>query len=194
MDKQVDCDALRSGAAVHHTEPMGTDKLRFIEEIYRKYWSPLHGFLKKQLLNDAEAADVAQDAYLRMAALDKPEELEQPRAFLYKTARNLLIDRARANATRTRHREAECSQHAQNPLLAPSVEEQAAANEALGVLGAAIESLPPRRRQVFVLHKLHHMSHVEITRELGISRHAVDKHLFRALGQIQKEFEEYFEE
>ena len=53
----------------------------------------------------------------------------------------------------------------------------------------AIEALPPKCRRVFVLHKIHHLSHREISRVLGISGHAVEKHMMRALARCQSAFE-----
>src|SRR6201992_158907 len=50
-------------------------------------------------LGEAEAHEVAQEAYARLLRLDQPETLSFLRAYLFKTAANLSIDRLRHRQT-----------------------------------------------------------------------------------------------
>ncbi|VFR39608.1 FIG006045: Sigma factor, ECF subfamily [plant metagenome] len=54
---------------------------------------------------------------------------------------------------------------------------QAAARQSLLRLAQAIEALPPRCRDVFILHKIHEWPQAEVARHLGISLKTVEKHL-----------------
>jgi RNA polymerase sigma-70 factor (ECF subfamily) len=52
----------------------------------------------------------------------------------------------------------------------------------VAILRAAIAELPERRRVVFILHRLHHLSPDQIAVRLRISRNMVDRHLRRAFA------------
>jgi RNA polymerase sigma-70 factor (ECF subfamily) len=52
----------------------------------------------------------------------------------------------------------------------------------LRTLAQAIESLPPRCRDVFVLHKIHEWPQAQVAAHLGISIKTVEKHMRTALA------------
>jgi len=53
----------------------------------------------------------------------------------------------------------------------------------------AIEALPPRCRQVFLLHRVEGMRHAEVAQTLGISRSMVEKHMINAYSSLHAELE-----
>lgn len=66
-----------------------------IERLYEKYYIELHNYLKKHTLDYAHAEDIVQEVFLR--AIEHEDVLEwlgekQQRGWLYRTAKNLLID------------------------------------------------------------------------------------------------------
>ena len=70
-----------------------------------------------------------------------------------------------------------------------SVEDIALAREGLAILGDIIAKLPPKCRRVFILRRVHNLSHAEIAKQLEISRHAVEKLMTRGMKRVQEEFE-----
>ena len=64
------------------------------------YYRELVYFLNAKLGNRQVAEDVVHDAYLRVLERSSDTPIEQPRAFLYRTALNLVIDDHRRNALR----------------------------------------------------------------------------------------------
>jgi DNA-directed RNA polymerase specialized sigma24 family protein len=64
------------------------------------YYRELVCFLNAKLGNRQIAEDVVHDAYLRVLERSSDTPIEQPRAFLYRTALNLVIDDHRRNALR----------------------------------------------------------------------------------------------
>lgn len=60
-------------------------------------------FLTVKLRCPYEAADLAQEAFARVLAVGNPDTIRHPRAFLYRIARNLLVDFARKQTIRARH-------------------------------------------------------------------------------------------
>ena len=66
-----------------------------------------------------------------------------------------------------------------------SPEAQYAFHQALTTLTRTIEDLPPRCRDVFILHQLHDIPQAEIAERLGISRNMVAQHMMRAMQGIR---------
>lgn len=69
---------------------------------YTGYYRELLSFLTAQLRCPHEAADLVQETFARLLALDNPDVVRQPRAFLYRIARNLAIDSSRKVSVRNR--------------------------------------------------------------------------------------------
>ena len=62
--------------------------------LYRAHASELHGFARRRVRRQ-EAEDVVRDAYLHLVQRGTAATLEQPRAYLFRTAANLAVDFAR---------------------------------------------------------------------------------------------------
>ena len=184
IDEQMTRNALPGPGFDVHTVAMPDAKASFISDIYQRYHDLLQRYLSSRLRSTQEAEDVAHDAYLRLHAMEAPQLLEHPQSFLFRTAANLVTDRLRARTVRANYlrsipttAEAERCEHTPEAL--------ADARQRLRVLNQAVADLPPRCRRVFVLHKFHHFSHAQISAQLGITRHAVEKHIVRALARCQ---------
>ena len=73
----------------------------FLERLFSKYGRPLRQFLRRRLSSDEDASDAAQEVFLRLARPGAREAAEgRERAYLFTTARNLLIDRHRRGEAR----------------------------------------------------------------------------------------------
>jgi len=71
-----------------------------IEQLFRQHNGKLVSFLSARLRSEAEAAEVAQEAYVRMLELDRPGRVSFQRAYLFKIAANLAVDRLRKRSVR----------------------------------------------------------------------------------------------
>lgn len=157
--------------------------------LFREYYDELVGFLTLKLRSRDQAMDVAQETFLRVLTQDSTVPVVQPRAFLYKTALNLTVD-----LFRKRQRRAEDSLDAegmQESLIAsPEQEAIVEAREQIRLLYEAIMELPPRCRQVFLLHKFKDRSHAEIAAHFGISISMVEKHISKATAHCRARFQD----
>ena len=149
------------------------------------YWDEIAAFLARRLGDPVAAADLTQEAYLRAATLPANASLINPRAWLFATARNLLVDHARR--TRVRHDMGmDPEDLATLPDQRPGAEAALLSREALAVLIQAVEDLPPRTREVFRLHKFEGRSYAEIAAHLGIAKNTVMVHMVKALGHCRE--------
>lgn len=140
--------------------------------------------LTRRLGNAHAAADVAQETYLRLEGLAAVPELRNGRAFLFRIADNLAIDHQRGQAARGR-RFAAIDDYDHQPSAEPDPETALVHKQRLRSLALAVDELPPKCREVFLLHKIDGLSYGEIAGRLGISRSGVEKHMMKALAHCR---------
>ena len=138
--------------------------------------------LARRLSRDAdEARDLVQETFLRAArARQLPDGATGEEAWLVRVLVNLCRDRWRQMQVRRRLLPAIAS-----TVMAPASQESALL--AKSVVWRALESLPPRRRAVIVMHELEELSIAEVARLLGVAAVTVRWHLStgrRELGRI----------
>ena len=157
--------------------------------LFRDYYDELVAHLTKKLRSRDQAMDVAQETFLRVLTQVPNIPVERPRAFLYKTAWNLSVD-----LFRKKKRQAEESLESEEirESLTVSADQDAIveSKEQVELLCRAIQELPPKCRQVFLLHKFKERSHAEIAEQLGITRSMVEKHITKAMAHCRHRFEE----
>jgi len=157
--------------------------------VYLEKRATLVRFLAARAGSMAQAEDLAQDLYLKLAGRDRAAEVGAPTALLFRMALNLMVDRARGEA-RSAARDTAWREVARTQLGGVDVADEPAADEAvasaqrLRQLVAAVESLPPQAGRAFRLHKLEGLSHAETARAMGLSVKAVEKHVSAALRAL----------
>lgn len=157
-----------------------------IERLYREEAPRLARRLGARLSPGEEAADLVQDAFARLIASGTFSRLRTPQAFLHRIVRNLLIDRARSLKARGPHLlvdEAGLS-------IAPDQVDTLEVKEMRELYSRAVDALPRRTRQVFLLHRVDGLCYREIAGALGISVRTVEWHMAEALVRIGKELEQ----
>jgi RNA polymerase sigma factor (sigma-70 family) len=160
--------------------------------VLERYYQELLNFCSRTVRNRDAAADVVQESYARVLAVQHSgQAMPEPRALLYRTARNLQIDQHRRSEVRgeSLHADGEASADELDNLAAPEAcEPDAAASSAQGVdaLLATIDSLPPRCREAFILHKFDGLSHLEVAGHMGISRKMVEQHVKLAMDACRR--------
>ena len=139
----------------------------------------LISFLARRVGN-ADAEDVAHDAWLRLHERGDVDSWREPRAVLYATAANLATDhwRRARRARRLFFREDEA-----RPAICPRPDPESVADTAgrLGLLLGALGELPAACRDAFLMNRLDGLTHAEIARSLGVSTKTVQRHIERAM-------------
>lgn len=153
------------------------------DEFYRCENRPLFHFFRRRVGRE-DASDLTQEAFMRMLRTGAFGRVENPRAYLFRAARNLVIERAR------------CGKRKESGLLlfdegrdAPAGPEQALAIEASDLrrgLRRAILAMPRRTRRIFLMHRLRRQTYREIAEEIGIREQGVEYHMMRALSRCRE--------
>lgn len=159
-----------------------------LASVYLERRDDMRRFFLARLGGRGDVEDLVQELYLKVQAVTE-EPIENPPAYLYRLASNLMLDRLR-QARRSGARETEWRRTHQISIGAldvsdsPDAERAVIARQRLEKLSSALEALAPLTQKVFRLHKFEGLSHVQTAERLGISRSAVEKHVSLALGHL----------
>lgn len=132
--------------------------------------------------------DAVQAAFLKLSQLDDLHRVRNPRAFLYRVARNALIDGRRRHQTRQSHLSAEWEERDEDGAVCDPARVLQSEQEAV-VLESAIMNLDTRERDFLLLFRLHGLSYTDIARRSGMSRNGVKKVIARALAACEQALE-----
>jgi RNA polymerase sigma-70 factor (ECF subfamily) len=154
----------------------------------------LLGFFTSRTRDPAEAEDIVQELYLRLARVP-PGPVTEPMAYLYRMGLNLVVDRARERQRRARREGdwGEVSTHRIGTELvddSPSPLAELVGRERGQRIADALASMPPGAARAFRMHKIDGLSHREVAEQLGISRKGVEKHMAVAFRHLAKELQE----
>lgn len=164
---------------------MHDQRLALETSLFHQYYAELLRFLTAKLGCREQAADVVQDTFVRIRCLKDLAAVAQPRAFLYKTALNLTVDLFRRQRIRS-ERITQLDATEDMPSAIPPQDVEVEAKERVRLLYEAITDLPPKCRQVFLLHKFMDIPHAEIANRLGISKNMVEKHVMKAMAHCRE--------
>lgn len=152
--------------------------------MFERYYREILSFLSGKVADRAMAADLAQESYARAyAAQGSGDGVNNPRAMLYRIARNLLIDHHRHAQVRTEVELPAGDDAAQQAQAPRSMEPEVAHASQQGVmaLAQAIDDLPPRCREAFMLNRFDGLSYAQVAGQMGISVKMVEQHISNAL-------------
>jgi RNA polymerase sigma-70 factor (ECF subfamily) len=178
VDMAANTDALRDG--------LGGDPDAVIRELYSDYAKALHGYVEQFCPDRASADDIVQETFIRawrhlpqLSADDRPI-----RPWLFRVARNLLIDANRAAQAR--------------PMTVPSpaageAEADSGLEEILDrqLVSDALQHLSPAHQSVLVETFYRGGTMATVARELGIPHGTARSRLHYALDAMRKQFQEH---
>ena len=152
----------------------------YIVETYAAHHRPLRSFLRRLLRNDDDIADTVQEVFLRIAQLPDPSILNlNPRAYLFRTAERLVIDKVRRDTFR------QTSFHCDLDNIdieqpGPSVESQVHWRRVMEQIVDCLRVAGARTTQVVELSCLHDLTQSEIADRLGVTTRTVERCMQRA--------------
>ncbi|RQO57597.1 RNA polymerase sigma factor [Pseudomonas sp. KBW05] len=151
-------------------------------DAFRGFYTDILYFLRKRTDNASDAADMTQDVFTQWLDYRDRANVEQPRAFLFQMARNLLRDHWRKQKVRQTVHQDQAERDVE-PATDEQNEPMAAAQrlQRLEQLKEVLAELSPRRREALMLHRFEGLSQAQIAERMGISTSMVEKHIALAL-------------
>jgi RNA polymerase sigma-70 factor (ECF subfamily) len=154
------------------------------------------------LRHEDDALDAVQDAMLQLARAYANRPPEEWKPLFYRILENRIRDMQRRRTVRGRimawlplrgeDDDEEFDPVAQAPSLEPQPVRRLELDEAVGALEQALQRLPPRQQQAFLLRTLEGLDVAETARAMGCSEGSVKTHYFRAVQALRAQLGELY--
>lgn len=152
------------------------------------HYEELIGYVRRRFGDHGLAREVVHDVCVQL--LERPEQpgIRAPLALLRRISHDVAVDRCRAEDARRSHfHSLDCIEDIACPLSDQM--RLLAGRQELDALVRAIDALPVRRRQVFVMHKIHQLPQSEVAARLNISVKMVEKQLRLGLAACRAQLQ-----
>ncbi len=144
----------------------------------REHWALLIRRVRNICNRTQQAEDLLQSAFVKMEEYRSSTEIKNEAAFLVTTATNIWIDDCRKRKRETLVGEYKTCHDIGD--LSPLQDEVLASRERLERVREGLKIMPPRSREIFLMHRLDGMKYREIAATLKITQSAVEKNIARA--------------
>ena len=169
------------------------NKLEKIKDIYGQYWHDLCGFVRGKFGGGPpDPEDVAQATFLKYADVEDHSAISNPKAFLFATARNMVVDY---------HRSPKNYQPSQDQIDAQEKNEKSSdvfnpetvfmGKQEANIVESVIMQLSERDRAFVLMNRLEGMTYTEIAKQANMSRSGVQKIITQALAKCMSELERH---
>lgn len=158
-------------------------------QIFEREKNRLLGFVAKNVSDFAEAEDITQEVFSQFyEAYDVMKPIENTSAWLYRMARNKIVDLFRKRKTRQNY--AEGNQMASKELSTP--EDRQWSKGMMEALYAALENLPKEQSEVFVMSELEGLSFKDIAAKTGEKVNTLISRKRYAVLHLREQLEDYY--
>lgn len=156
---------------------------------YSVHVAALKRFVLRLLGNQNDVDDVVQEVFLRAYSAEKNTEISEPKSYLFRIAKNVALNELRQ---KTRRPTDYLEDFESSDLLASdwTLEDEIMAQQKLEIHCAAVASLPPTCRKVYLMRKVYGMSIKEISDALDISTNTVENHITKGFSRCDTYVEE----
>jgi RNA polymerase sigma-70 factor (ECF subfamily) len=157
------------------------------EQLYRVYWQDLCGHLRRMFgAGPPEPEDAVQAAFIRFAALEEPQSVRNPRAFLLVTARNIILDQKRRSGRHLDYAKAVLAENSGPQLDDLSPERVLLEKERFEVINAVFQTLPHKQQVILTLRRRYNYTYQQIADETGWSYGDVYRQMDKALASLSQ--------
>jgi len=168
-----------------HSPNISPSLIYRFEKIYEATYFKLYAFAKYHVWNEDAVKDVLQECYIRLwENLDTVKDDEKIMPLLRTYAMHVTIDAVRKKAKELERATIYHSQ--QSPAAA--ADEELNMRETIRLYREAVDALPSRQRDVFILTRERGLSQQEISEQLNISTHTIKRHMGEALNTLRSKF------
>lgn len=150
----------------------------------RDYQVRLRSFFGRRARGHWDVDDLVQESLARFLVVCRRTVVAQPYGYIFRIANNLLVDRSRFDAIAHANLENGSGDEMDWPGVQPEQENRRRHDDLRMALDQALDELPDKCRDAFVLKRFHDLDTPTISRRLNISERMVQKHLVRATTHL----------
>ena len=154
-----------------------------LDTLSREFRPALSRYFGKRAYQQADVEDLVQEVLVRLAVRGDGSDIEQPEAYLMRTATNVWRDFLRKKRTHAQDFHEEFLEE-RHPNAEVGPDHVLAGMESVEVILAALNELPERTRQIFLLCRVEGLRQKRVANRLGISVSAVEKHMIKAIAHL----------
>lgn len=175
------------------------EKTNLFENAFANERNRLFGFIRKFIPSKEDAEDILQDVFYQLIAYEDAGLIERLGSWLFKAARNKIIDSGRKKKTDTfsdrflnlADKEEEVSIEDFLPSFGFTPEDLFLRDEFNVKFEEALEELPPEQKDVFVMNEIEGLSFKEISEITGLSVNTLLSRKHYAVQQLRKKLDKY---
>jgi RNA polymerase sigma factor (sigma-70 family) len=145
--------------------------------------SALKRFLSRFFYRPEDVDELAQETFLRAFDASKTTDVQSPEAYLFRVAKHIALKELDRKSTKMTDYLEEALEHDALEGNA-TIEQELMAEQKIASYCAAIATLPPQCRKVFLMRKVQAKSYREIAQTLNISLSAVEKHIAKGMNRF----------
>jgi RNA polymerase sigma-70 factor (family 1) len=158
------------------------------ENIYHFFVTRLYAFTRKMVQNEGDAEEIVQEVFVKLwehrQFLDPDQNID---GYVFRIAKNIVYNKARHQV-----QELAYSKYlSENEGTGNTTEDQIHYEELGHLLEEAFTTMPPTRKQVFVMSRIEGLSNSEIARRLQTSNSNIENHINKALHDIRRKLERH---
>jgi RNA polymerase sigma factor (sigma-70 family) len=159
----------------------------FLKSLVVENHGALIRFIRRRIGDADEADDIAQDLYCQIARQPHAADIKQPRAYLFRAARNLLYNRSqhRRSINAAGHISIDDATEVDVMSHAPSPEHVTQGRQELVIVEAAIAELSPKCRAAFLMVRFEGRSYKDVAARMGLSVKSIEYYIRQALTHIR---------
>lgn len=175
---------------------MDLNNLNF-DDIYSKYYSKLVRFSKEYVLTKADAENIVQDVFLFIwEKRDSLDTIQNINAFLFRLVKNKCVDFLRRKInTEAKNKEIQDALLKEYNFKLYSIQQfddSLLSDEEIDhIIYKAIDTLPEKCREIFILCKIEGLKYEEVAEKMNISPNTVKNQVVIALKKMKKELKDF---
>lgn len=154
-----------------------------ISQSHIDFHTAIYNYIKNRINNAEDAADLAQDAYVRLLDYKAMLRQETVKSFVFTIARNLVIDYIRRHY---RKQEVSANMYEFSKDYTDTTESNLHVEDILRLENGMLMNMPKQRKHVYMLDRFEEMSALEIATALNISKRTVENHLLTGRKQVRQ--------
>jgi RNA polymerase sigma-70 factor (ECF subfamily) len=178
----------KNNQEVNEEEP-----IKDIFNIFNRFKSSLKYFISGYVINPQDVDDVCQETFLRTYKSSLEKEIQSPKSFMFRVAKNLIFSDFRRASTQL-NEYVEDIDIVDSTIELDDLENNVLAQEKLGVMCEAIAALPNKCRQVVVMRKVYGLSTKDIAVRMNISTSTVSNYITRGMCAYNEAIAQYNDE
>lgn len=165
---------------------MTESKKTLVGRLFAEHGGALQSFLYRRVRRHPDAADLAQEVYVRMLRVPDMAAIRNPEAYLYTVASNLAKEHARQELKDGAALDVDDPVLQEQLAELPPFDGQLDTEQRVRRLREVLRQLPAKCQAAVMLQYWNGLSYEEIAQRLGISTHMVKKYLSQALVHCRR--------